>query len=99
MRRCARLNDPTAASSAETHQQTIRGWWVSARNAATRSRGPREAPQPTLRRFPLLLAQLEALDLAGGGARQVAADVDTAREFPRARPLLDMVLDRLEETL
>src|SRR5215470_1082945 len=43
------------------------------------------------------IPQLEALNLAGRGARQVGPDVDPARIFPRAGALLHMRAQRLEQ--
>src|SRR5215470_3875192 len=45
------------------------------------------------------IPQLEALDLAGRGARQVAPNVDPARIFPRAGALLHMRAQRFEQPL
>src|SRR5262249_48493124 len=47
----------------------------------------------------LSIPQLETLNLAGRGARQVAPDVDPARIFPRAGALLDMRAQRFEQPL
>src|SRR5712691_3321645 len=99
-----------SGSATALHESAV-GW--AKRSGATRAHAscamsvPRghgalkaSVPLPTLRNCSaLLLAQLEALDLAGGGARQVRPDVDPARELPRAGAFLDVALDRLEETL
>src|SRR5215471_2185627 len=45
------------------------------------------------------IPQLEALDLAGRGARQVGPDVDPARIFPGAGALLHMRAQRFEQPL
>src|SRR2546421_544561 len=46
------------------------------------------------RRRSTALAQLIALDLAGGGLWQAVVELDPARVFPYPDPLLDMVLQR-----
>src|SRR5438445_7250351 len=48
---------------------------------------------------PPSIPQLEALNLAGRGARQVSPDVDPARIFPRAGALLHMRAQRFEQPL
>src|SRR6266568_778631 len=58
-----------------------------------------EGKFPNVFSLPLQFPQLEALQLAGRGPRQVGPDIDPARIFPGAGALLDVDPQPFEQAL